>query len=82
VYVLVIVNLFEQVILEISSTLVIVAMPPQLSVAVRVPVAGGGTILAQLTVTFAGQANEGGILSNTVITWTQVAVFPHKSDAW
>jgi hypothetical protein len=65
-----------------TSILVTVAVPPQLSVVVILPGAGGGTKFAQLTVTSAGQADEGGILSNTVIIWTQVAVFPHKSDAW
>ena len=55
--------------------------PEQLSDALTLPGAGGGTWLAQDTVTFAGQVITGGVLSSTKMVWIQVDVFPHPSVA-
>ena len=61
-YVLVNVNLLAHVWLVITSLIcVIVITPPQLSVAVTDAVFTGGTALAQLTVTGAGQVITGGV---------------------
>ena len=51
----------------ISFTQVMVAAPPQLSVAVTPAVLTAGTSPAQATVRFAGQVKVGGTLSNTVM---------------
>jgi hypothetical protein len=54
----------------------------QLSVAVALPVLAGIVLAVHAIVTFAGQlVNTGGVLSSTVITCTQVLVFPQSSVA-
>src|SRR5688572_30497187 len=64
-----------------SPTCVIVAVPPQLSVAVTAAGLAGGTRFAHSTDTFTGHVSIGAILSNTVMIWAQVALFPHTSVA-
>ena len=64
-----------------SLTKLTVAVPEQLSVAVTPVVTCGGTADAQVTVTGAGHVMLGATLSNTVIIWLQVEVFPHSSEA-
>ena len=54
-----------------------VTTPPQLSLDVTLLVFGTGTWLAQLTVRLVGQVMLGGLLSLTVMVWTQVALLPH-----
>ena len=80
VYVLLMVNLLAQTILTTASELVRVTVPPQLSLVGRF-VAGGGTLLAQLTVILAGHVIDGGMLSKTVMVCAQVAELPHSSVA-
>src|SRR5439155_7908410 len=55
--------------------------PPQLSLVVTLLVFGTGTRLAQLTVRPLGQEILGGLVSLTVMVWTQVALLPHWSVA-
>ena len=57
------------------------AGPEQLSLVVTVAILGTGTNAAHCTVIAAGQIMVGGILSNTVITWIQVAELPQASVA-
>ena len=54
----------------------------QLSLAVGALVFAGGTWLAHETERFAGHVIVGAIWSLTVMVCTQLAVFPHRSDAW
>ena len=71
-----------QVWLVITSPMkVTVTAPPQLSPVVTAVVFAAGTRLAQVTVTLAGQVMVGGVLSNTLNVWAQVAVFPQASVA-
>jgi hypothetical protein len=77
VYVLVNVNLFAHVMLVITSILVIITVPGQLSVAIAPP--GGGTMLAQETVVLPGQTIIGGVLSSTVTIHVHVAVLSQSS---
>jgi len=58
-----------------------VTAPPQLSLVVTLLVFGAGTWLAQLTVRLLGHVILGGLVSLTVIVWTQVALLPHWSVA-
>src|SRR3989441_1787305 len=58
-----------------------VTAPPQLSLVVTLLVSGTGTWLAQLTVRLVGQEILGGLVSLTVMVWTQVALLPHWSVA-
>ena len=81
VYVLVTVKRLAQVILVMTSALVTVTRPPQLSPVGMLPGTAGGTLPAHDTVTFAGHVNVGGVLSNTVIVCTHVAEFPQRSVA-
>jgi len=55
--------------------------PPQLSLVVTLLVFGAGTWLEQLTVRLVGHVILGGLISLTVIVWTQVALLPHWSVA-
>lgn len=81
-YVRVRVNLFTHVWLVMASPRWVTATAPaQLSEAVTEPVLTGGTWLAQETVTPAGHVIEGGVSSNTTITWAQVDELPHSSVA-
>src|SRR6266404_4002216 len=54
-----------------------VTAPPQLSLVITLLVFGAGTWLAQPTVRLAEQVMLGGLVSLTVIVWTQVALLPH-----
>src|SRR6266446_201937 len=54
-----------------------VTAPPQLSLVVTLLVLGAGTWLAQLTVRLVGQVMLGGLVSLTVMVWTQVTLLPH-----
>lgn len=58
-----------------------VGIPPQLSVAVAVPVNAGNVLSVQRIVTFAGQVTAGGVLSSTKIVWIQVLELPQSSVA-
>ena len=58
-----------------------VGIPPQLSVAVAVPVAAGKVLSVQRMVTFAGQVTAGGVLSSTKIDWMQLLELPQSSVA-
>jgi len=55
------------------------AGPEQLSLVVTVAILGTGTNAAHCTVIATGHVIVGGTLSNTVITWIQVAELPHAS---
>ena len=57
------------------------AGPVQLSLVVTPAILGAGTWDAHCTVNGAGQVIVGGVLSNTVITWTQVAELLQASVA-
>ena len=69
-----------QVPLEASPTNITVAVP-QLSEAVTDAVAGAGTFESHCTVTGAGHAIVGGVVSFTVIVCVHVAEFPQASVA-
>jgi hypothetical protein len=64
-----------------SLATVTVTFPPQLSLAIMLAVSGSGTSVAQETVMFPGHVRVGGVLSNTVMIWAQVAVLPQTSVA-
>lgn len=53
--------------------------PPQLSIAITLPIFGAGIAVAHETEILAGHVRVGTVLSNTVITWAQVAEFPQAS---
>ena len=61
----------------VTSANVIVGTPPQLSLAVGLPVLAGNVLSWISMVIFTGQVIVGGVWSNTVITWTHVAELPH-----
>jgi hypothetical protein len=65
----------------ITSAEVIVGVASQLSVAVAVPVAAGSVLSVHVIVTLDGQVSAGVVLSSTVISCTQVDVFPQSSVA-
>ena len=56
---------------------VMITNPPQLSVAVALPVLVGARLAIQLTVISAGNVIVGGLLSTTLMICEQLAVFPH-----
>jgi hypothetical protein len=58
-----------------------VGVPPQLSEPVGVPVLGGVSGDPKAIVIFGGQVITGGVLSNTVMIWEQVAEFKQASVA-
>jgi hypothetical protein len=55
------------------------AGPVQLSLVVTKAILGAGTSEAHCTVIGAGHVMDGGVLSNTVMIWVQVAELPHAS---
>ena len=82
VYILVTVNRFAHVILEITSGATVTNMiPAQLSFTNTLLVLEAGISLAHWTVTFAGQTMVGGISSCTVIICAHVAELPQTSVA-
>ena len=56
----------------VASVCVIEATPLQSSVAVALPVAATSVELVQLTVVSPGQLITGGVVSTTVMCWTQL----------
>ncbi len=66
----------------LTSLLVTVTVPPQLSVATTAVVLAAGTSPAQLTVVFAGMlVILGSVLSSTVMVCVCVEALPHSSVA-
>jgi hypothetical protein len=66
----------------ITSATVTVTVPPQLSVALTLPILDCGTAEEQLTVVFGGvPVITGGVWSFTVITCDEVELFPQTSVA-
>ena len=64
-----------------SAATVTATGPPQLSDVTTAETFAAGIALAQPTVIGAGQVIVGGVLSSTVMIWSQVVVFPHASVA-
>jgi len=62
-------------------SLCVIATVPQVSVAVAWPVALGEVSAGHSRVTSGGQVIIGGVVSTTVMVWTQVEVLPHWSVA-
>jgi hypothetical protein len=82
-YVLLTIYLFTQVWFTVTSLTnnTVGAGPVQLSLVVTPAIFGAGCSDAHCTVTGAGHVIVGGVSSNTVMTWIQVAEFPHASVA-
>jgi len=77
----VIVNLLGQLPFVLTSLTQFTVTCPQLSNAVTVDGAGGGTSPAHCTVTGCGHVIVGGVLSFTVMICVQLALLPHASVA-
>jgi len=75
VQVRVIVSVLPQ--LAADTSLKVIATVPQVSAPVAEPVAAGSVGSVHSTVTSAGNVNEGGVVSTTVIIWSADVVFPH-----
>jgi hypothetical protein len=65
----------------VMSVKVKVGTPPQLSDPVGLPVEPGNVLVPNVMVIFGGQVMTGGVLSNTVMVWAQVAELPQASVA-
>jgi len=65
----------------VASVKVIVGVPPQLSVAVAVPVFEGSVEAPQASSLSPGQVIVGAVVSFTVMVCVQVALFPQASVA-
>src|SRR5207247_10918544 len=65
-----------------ASVWVMAGVPPQLSVAVAVPVFAGAVESPQASALSAGQVITGGVVSAKVMCWTQVLMLPQASVAF